>query len=154
MRRREDSPKDGLDSVSAPGSQLLHSIDQLSSRPLVSWTLLIADLAWVVLSVAFGFPSRLETIFQTLVAALTLALVFVIQHTQAREQLVTQRKLDEILQALPRADNAVIGLEDATDGELASVHNEHRALREEATGSATPIPGAPWPEAHHPGSGT
>jgi hypothetical protein len=42
-------------------------------------------------SVAVGFPTRLETIFPTLVAALTLALVFVIQHTQAREQLVTQR---------------------------------------------------------------
>jgi low affinity Fe/Cu permease len=70
--------------------------------------------------------------------ALTLALVFVIQHTQAREQLVTQRKLDELLQALSRADNAVIGLEDASDAELAAVHDEHRALREEATGNPKP----------------
>ncbi len=128
MRHRQ-----GLDSITAPGSHLLHIIDGLSSRPAVAWTLLAADTVWVLVSIVFGFPSRLETIFQTLVAALTLALVFVIQHTQAREQLVVQRKLDEILRALPRADNTVIGLEDATDEELATVHEEHRALREQAT---------------------
>ena len=69
-------------------------------------------------------------------AALTFALVFVIQHTQTREQLVTQRKLDEILRALPGADNAVIGLEDATDVELSAVHEDHRQLRDQATQSA------------------
>jgi low affinity Fe/Cu permease len=119
------------------GSRPLHAIDRLTSQPVIAWTLLSLDLAWVVLSVAFGFPSRIETIFQTLVAALTLALVFVIQHTQAREQLVTQRKLDEILRALPRADNAVIGLEDASDTQLASLHDDHRQLRQKATEPST-----------------
>jgi low affinity Fe/Cu permease len=37
-------------------------------------------------------------------------MVFVIQHTQARQQAATQRKLDEILQALPGADNALMAL--------------------------------------------
>jgi low affinity Fe/Cu permease len=124
-----------MNSAHTTGSRLLHGIDQITSRPMVAWVLLSGDLIWVVFSVAVGFPSRLETIFQTLVAALTLALVFVIQHTQTREQLVTQRKLDEILRALPGADNAVIGLEDATDGELSAVHQDHRQLREEATGT-------------------
>src|SRR6476620_1680263 len=76
--------------------------------------------------------SRVETIFQTLVGALTLALVFVIQHTQAREQLVTQRKLDEILRALPHADNALIAFEEVSDDELASTHHSHRRLRAQA----------------------
>jgi low affinity Fe/Cu permease len=117
----------------SPGSLLLHGIDRLSSRPTVAWTLLGADALWVVFSVAVGFPARLETIFQTLVAAATLALVFVIQHTQSREQLVTQRKLDEILRALPRADNSLIGLEEGSDAQLTSVHADHRKLRALAT---------------------
>jgi low affinity Fe/Cu permease len=121
------------DRVRAPGSRVLHAIDQVTSRPAVAWVLLSGDLVWLGFSVVVGFPARLETIFQTLVAALTFALVFVIQHTQTREQLVTQRKLDEILRALPGADNAVIGLEDATDIELSAVHDDHRQLREEAT---------------------
>ncbi len=122
----------GLDPITEPGSRLLHVIDQLSSRPAVAWTLLGADLVWVLLSVALGFPARLESIFQTVVAAVTVALVFVIQHTQAREQLVTQRKLDELLRAIPRANNALIGLEEASDTELADVHAGHRDVRAEA----------------------
>jgi low affinity Fe/Cu permease len=116
----------------ATGTKLLHAIGRASALPGVAWSLLTADVLWVVFSVAVGFPSRMETIFQTIVAALTLALVFVIQHTQAREQIVTQRKLDEILRALPHADNALIGLEEGSDGELAAVHADHRELRAEA----------------------
>ena len=40
-------------------------------------------------------------------------MVFVIQHTQARAQEATQRKLDEILRASPEADNSLITLEEA-----------------------------------------
>lgn len=79
-----------------------------------------------------GFPTRLETIFQTMVAALTLAMVFVIQHTQASEQVATQRKLDEILRAIPYADNALIAMEDADDDTLADTRRAHRDLRRAA----------------------
>jgi low affinity Fe/Cu permease len=121
------------DSIRAPGSRLLHVIDQVSSRPAVALLLVTADLAWVALSVAVGFPTRLETIFQTLVAALTLAMVFVLQHTQARQELVTQRKLDELISALPRADNKLIALEDAADAEVAAAHAAHLSRRDTAT---------------------
>jgi low affinity Fe/Cu permease len=67
-----------------------------------------------------------------LVAALTLAMVFVIQHTQAREQAATQRKLDEILQALPGADNALLSLEHASDDELRASGHQHREIRQAA----------------------
>jgi low affinity Fe/Cu permease len=115
------------------GTRVLHLISRISARPAVAWSLLSADLLWVAYSVAAGFPSRMESAFQTVASAVTLAIVFVIQHTQAREEAVTQRKLDEILRAIPHADNTVIGLEEATDVELASVHADHRELRAEAT---------------------
>jgi len=79
-----------------------------------------------------GFPGRWETAFQTLVAALTLAMVFVIQHAQARQQAATQRKLDEILRALPGADNTLLSLEHASDGELRASGNAHREIRQAA----------------------
>ncbi len=41
---------------------------------------------WIGVSLAAGFPARWEIVFQTLAAALTLAMVFVIQHTQVRHQ--------------------------------------------------------------------
>ena len=47
-------------------------------------------------------PGDIPTsIFQALAAALTLAMVFVIQHTHACQKTITQHNLDEILQALP-----------------------------------------------------
>ena len=74
-----------------------------------------AAAMWIAVSVVTGFPARWEIIFQTLVAALTLVMVFVIQHTQARHQRATQRKLDEILLAMPGTDNSLLTLEHAPD---------------------------------------
>ncbi len=116
------------------GSRLLYALDRWAGRPVVALTVVAADLLWVLFSVFRGFPGRLETVFQAMVAALTLAMVFVIQHTQARHQVTTQRKLDEILRAMPHADNSIIALEDADDDTLRSTHDTHRGLRREALG--------------------
>jgi low affinity Fe/Cu permease len=83
-------------------------------------------------SIIAGFPAAWETIFETVVAALTLAMVFIIQHTQARHQRATQRKLDEILLALPDTDNALVTLEHASDDELHSVGHQHLSVRQAA----------------------
>jgi low affinity Fe/Cu permease len=114
------------------GSRLLYRVDQWTSRPLPALIVLAADMVWILISLAGGFPGRWETVFQTLVAALTLAMVFVIQHTQARQQAATQRKLDEILQALPGADNALLSLEHASDDELRASGHLHREIRRAA----------------------
>jgi low affinity Fe/Cu permease len=88
--------------------------------------------AWLVVSIIAGFPAKWETIFETVVAALTLAMVFIIQHTQARHQRATQRKLDEILLAMPGTDNALVTLEHASDDELHSIGHQHLSLRQAA----------------------
>jgi low affinity Fe/Cu permease len=59
-------------------------------------------------------------------------MLFVIQHTQSRHQAATQRKLDEILLALPEANNAILSIENAADEELQLVAETHAASREEA----------------------
>jgi Low affinity iron permease len=64
------------------------------------------------------------------VAALTLTMVFVIQHTQARHQRATQRKLDEILLAMPGTDNSLLRLEHASDDELRTAGDQHREIRQ------------------------
>ena len=116
----------------SPLRQALSRVDRWASRPLTALLVIAADLAWVLLSVALGFPGLGERVFQTLVAALTLAMVFVIQHTQAREQAATQRKLDEILQALPGADNSLLMLEHASHDELRATGESHREIRQAA----------------------
>lgn len=128
-RRRAWSVGERLPALRAPGSWLLHQVDGVSARPLIAIAVVGADVVWVALSVVLNFPNRLETIFQTLVAALTLAMVFVIQHTQARLNVATQRKLDEILRALPAASNALISVEQATDDQLQTATEVHQQIR-------------------------
>ena len=96
---------------------------------------------WLIVSIVAGFPARWETIFETVVAALTLAMVFVIQHTQARHQRATQRKLDEILLAIPGTDNALLTLEHASEDELHATGSQHRSIRQAAL-EDHPAPGS------------
>ena len=113
-----------------PASWVLHALDRLASRPSIAALVVALDLLWVVFSARFEFPPRLESVFQTMVAAVTLAMVFVIQHTQARQQVVTQRKLDEILRALPEADRSLITLETAPDDKIHEVARRHASARD------------------------
>ncbi len=61
-------------------------------------------------------------------------MVFAIQHTQARQQSGTQRKLDELLRAQPLADNRIIAVEEAPDAELEALADLNMADREQAEG--------------------
>jgi low affinity Fe/Cu permease len=100
-----------------------------------------AAAVWIAVSIAARSPARWETIFQTLVAALGLAMVFVIQHTQARHQRATLRKLDEILLAMPGTDNSLLRLEHASDDELRAAGDQQREIRQ-ATRDRYSGPGA------------
>jgi low affinity Fe/Cu permease len=111
-------------------SRWLSRVDRQASRPLAAVAVVIAATVWIAVSIAAGFPARWEIIFQTLVAALTLTMVFVIQHTQARHQRATQRKLDEILLAMPGTDNSLLRLEHASDEELRAAADQHREIRQ------------------------
>jgi len=113
-------------------SLLLSWAGRYASRPPAAVFVVTAAGAWIIVSVVAGFPARWETIFQTVVAALTLAMVFVIQHSQARHQRATQRKLDEILLAMPGTDNALLTLEHASDDELHDAGHQHRSIRQAA----------------------
>jgi low affinity Fe/Cu permease len=120
------------DESRAFGSRVLSAVDRVASRPMVGLVLLGSAVTWIAVSAAAGFPDRLERIFQVLVAALTLGMLFVIQHTQARQQAATQRKLDEILRALPGADDALIRLEHGSDEELRAAADSHQQVRDAA----------------------
>ena len=113
-------------------SRLLWAVDRWAGLPLTALGVLVASVVWILLSVILGFPNGWERVFQSLVAAITVTMVFVIQHTQARHQDATQRKLDEILRALPGADNSLITLEHASDAELHAARRHHRWVRQAA----------------------
>ena len=68
--------------------------------------------------VGSGFDTDLQFVFATACAGITVTMVFVLQHTQRREQTALQLKLDELVRALPQADDHLIGVEASPDDEL------------------------------------
>ena len=80
---------------------------------------------FVVALVVAGFPESWEVAFSTMASAVTLIIVFVLHHAQRREQAATQRKLDEIVRAIPQADDHYVRLQAAPDDELRELEERH-----------------------------
>jgi low affinity Fe/Cu permease len=101
-----------------------------------SATIAVAFVLFVFLIIlgVKGFPTTWLTTFGAIADVITLIMLFVIQHTQSRHQLVLQLKLDELIRANPQADDRVVKLEVAPDDELAKREQEqlahHESLRE------------------------
>ena len=86
----------------------------------------VALAVWLVLGVAFAFPHWWELVLYSVTSSITLLLVFALQHTQARQESATQRKLDELLRSVPQADNRLIAVEEAADTELTALSELNR----------------------------
>lgn len=113
-------------------SRFLYRIDHHSSRPSAS--LVVAGLLLGLLAVgaALGFPSGWVIGSEVGMSATTLVMVFAIQHTQGREQAASQRKLDELLRAIPGAQERLMMLEEAPDAVLQDVVEDQRGQHDDA----------------------
>ena len=99
-------------------SRTLHWLDQTAARSTAA-LLALAVVALALVAIAWsGFDPTLQADFATACAAITVVMVFVLQHTQRRAQLATQLKLDELIAAMPGADDRIVHLEASTDDEI------------------------------------
>ncbi len=80
---------------------------------------------FIVALASAGFPEAWEVAFSTVAAAITLVMVFVLHHTQRREQVATQLKLDELIRALPQADDHYVRVQAAADDEVHELEQRH-----------------------------
>ena len=99
-------------------SRQLHRLGEATSHAWAGAAILAMAIGWVAFGAATGFGPNWQAILSCSTAIVTVVMVFAIQHLQARDQAAVQRKLDEILRALPAADNRLIAIEEAPDEEL------------------------------------
>jgi low affinity Fe/Cu permease len=115
-------------------SRVLHWVGDVTSRASATVIVAIVVVIYSVALAANGFPGRWQMGFSTAAEAVTLIMLFVIQHTQNRQQLVTQLKLDELIRSSPSADDLLVHLEVAEDKELIEREQDqlahHEALRD------------------------
>lgn len=115
-------------------SRVLHWIGDMTARSGVAAIVAIVVLVFAVALAIEGFPGRWEEGFSTAATSITLVMLFVIQHTQSRQQVATQLKLDELIRTSPEADDLLVKIEKAKDEELIEREQghieHHEALRE------------------------
>ena len=115
-------------------SRVLHWVGELTSRASAAVVATVAVLIFILVSVIEGFPGKWQMVFSTVVNSIVLVMLFVIQHTQSRQQTALQLKLDELIRASPNADDLLVHIENAEDAELIEREESqvahHEALRE------------------------
>ena len=120
-------------------SRTLYRIEHYSSLPVVALAITVAVVCLVAVVAALGFPSHWVAVFEVSASGVTLVMVFAIQHTQGREQAATQRKLDELIRALPGADESLMMLEEAPREVMLDVEEDQRNVRSESFDAGTDL---------------
>jgi len=113
-------------------SRMLYRINHHSSRPSTSVVVVGLLACLLITGGVLGFPAGWVNGSEVGMSAVTLVMVFTIQHTQSREQAASQRKLDELLRALPGAQERLMMLEEAPDDVLRDVVDDQRDHHDEA----------------------
>ncbi len=114
------------------GSRVLHQLGQASQSTAASTAAALISVVFLLGALLSPRATPWLTAFEALAAAVTLVMVFALQHTQARQQAALQRKLDEILRVLPGADPRLLHLETAAEDELHAVGQRHDQIRADA----------------------
>ncbi|CAN7484873.1 low affinity iron permease family protein [Devosia sp. LjRoot16] len=91
---------------------------------------------WAVSGPLFGFSQTWQLVINTATTIITFLMVFVVQHTQNRDGEAVQAKLDDLIMALRRADNRLIGAEQLTGHEL---HKLRKMIAERVENDAAPL---------------
>ena len=116
-------------------SRILYKIEHYTFLPVVALVVTASLITCVVLIIVLGFPKDGVAAFEICVSSVTLVTVFAIQHTQGREQAATQRKLDELIRALPGANESLMMLEEASQKVLLDVEVAQRDIRQKSPGT-------------------
>ena len=104
---------------------MLHRVDNIVSHSAAAGVVGALVGGFVVALAIEGFPESWEVAFSTIAAAITLVMVFVLHHTQRREQIATQLKLDELVRAIPQADDHYVRVQAAADDEMQALEERH-----------------------------
>jgi low affinity Fe/Cu permease len=99
-------------------SRALHRVGSLVAHSAAGVAAAVVMTVWFIVGLSAGFADWWETVLYSSTAAVTLVMVFVIQHTQTRQTSAIQRKLDELLRTSDRADDELISVEEAPDEDL------------------------------------
>ena len=109
-------------------SQFAHATSVWSGNPLAFLAAVGLVIVWVLTGPIFNYSDTWQLVINTGTTIVTFLMVFLIQRSQNKEALAIQLKLNEIVAALPKANNRLIDAEDFNEHELEALHQHYRKL--------------------------
>ena len=96
----------------------------------------VSLVSYLAIGLVFGFTDKYNLIANTIMSAVSYLLLFVIQYTQDLHVQITKSvrdhdskaihvKLDEIIHALSKADNRIMGTQHTTEAELDQIDKRY-----------------------------
>lgn len=89
-------------------------------------------IVWLVSGPIFDYSDTWQLIINTTTTIITFLMVFIIQHTQNKDTIAMQLKLDELIRAVEGAQEALIDLEELSDDDLNKVRKRYLKLAADA----------------------
>jgi len=91
---------------------------------------IIVVVVWGCLGPLYHFSDTWQLVINTGTTIITFLMVFLIQNTQNRDARAINLKLNEVIRALGKADNAVIDVEKLSDEQLDELTAQYEKIRE------------------------
>src|SRR6478672_9793139 len=110
-------------------------ITTATGKPMAFIIALLVIIAWAITGPIFKFSDTWQLVINTGTTIITFLMVFVIQHSQNKDTMALQLKMNELIAASHDASNRLISIEDLSEEELEVlkkfyIHLAHLAKKE------------------------
>ncbi len=109
-------------------SALAQKIAHLAGHPAAFCAAVLAVILWAVLGPVFHFSDTWQLAINTSTTILTFLMIFLVQHTQNRDNYAVQLKLDELIRSSKAAHTSLLDIEELTEDELLKLKRHYTEL--------------------------
>lgn len=103
-----------------------------AGRPITFVIAITLIVLWALSGRFFDYSDTWQLVINTSTTIITFLMVFLIQHTQSRDTETLQIKLDEVIRAIGKAQNAILDLDELDDEQLRRLRSEYERLGKKA----------------------
>ena len=113
---------------------MLQSLDAITSRVSATVVVVIILLTFNVILAERGYPTAWQVDFTTASNTVVVVFLFSFKHTGHRGLTALQLKLDEVIRAIPAADDHLVQIERAEESEIGAREREQISVHESLRG--------------------
>lgn len=125
-RARRGAIEKGFETLASRTSRLIGSSWSFGTAALVI-------IAWAVTGPIFHYSDTWQLVINTGTTIVTFLMVFLLQHTQNKDGMAIQLKLNELIAAVEGASNRMIDIEELGEEDLLDIKERYQTLVDEVS---------------------